>query len=373
MDLWYAASWNSGGSSFIEADNDSTGTLDDSVTSGIQLMPPDSHFLLPSYTLSVAPMMDWTDRHCRYLFRLLSRHSLLYTEMVAATALIHGNVDRHLAYHPQEHPLALQLGGSNPTELAQAVDIANRFGFDEINLNMGCPSDRVANACFGAKLITLPDLAMDCIKAMQDVANGTEITVKCRIGVDDDNPCKVLPDLVARMEETGIKRVIVHARKAYLNGLSPKENRTVPPLDYELVHAMKSMFPDLTICINGGIDDLDQVKSHLNRGISGVMVGRAAYRDPVNLLLEADHRIFSSPNPDTLDAVIYKMIRYMAQEVERGTPIRRITRHMLGLFTGRQGAKIWRRNLSSQQFMDCNGVEGIRATLQQIKSFHACN
>ena len=338
-------------------------------TSAKQILNNPSETTVPSYTLSVAPMMDWTDRHCRYLFRQFSRCTLLYTEMITAPAIVYGDAERHLVHNPIEHPLALQIGGSKPNELAQAVMLGNKYGFKEINLNMGCPSGRVANGCFGAKLMTLPELASDCVKAMLDASDSAEITVKCRIGVDDDNPNQVLPKLIERFSNIGIKRIIIHARKAYLNGLNPKENRTIPPLNYGLVYAIKKHFSELDVCINGGITDLGQVTYHLGQGVDGVMVGRAAYQDPIRLLSEADTIIYGQPVHDSLDQALAKMVEYIDQEVTSGTPIRHITRHMLGLFTGQRGAKIWRRNLSSHEFMDQEGIQGIIKTLELLKSF----
>lgn len=320
----------------------------------------------PAYTFSIAPMMDYTDRHCRFMFRQLTDHSLLYTEMITAPALVHGNRDRLLEYNPIEHPVALQLGGSNPKELAFATKLGIEFGYDEINLNMGCPSDRVAQGCFGAKLMTMPEIAKDCIKAMLDASDGNEITIKCRIGVDASDPYQMLPELLEIIHSLGVKRVIIHARKAFLQGLSPKENRTVPPLDYDLVVKCKKWFPDLIICINGGVTSIDQTQELIERGLDGVMVGRAAYHSPLVMLNEVDQRIFHSPEGKDVNVIMENLIGYVEREIEMGVPIRRITRHMLGLFTGIAGARTWRRRLSSPQYMENEGINGLRVTLEKL-------
>ena len=224
-------------------------------------------------------MMDWTDRHCRYMHRLLSRETLLYTEMVTAPALVRGGALHLLAFSPEEHPIALQLGGSDPKELAQAAKLGADAGYDEINLNCGCPSDRVQSGAFGAILMQSPDVVADCISAMRDAVD-VEITVKCRIGLDEQEPQQVLPEFLDKIRAAGCNRVTIHARKAWLQGLSPKENRDIPPLDYEIVHQMKSDFPDLHISINGGIATLEEAEAQLARGVDGVMIGRAAYHQP---------------------------------------------------------------------------------------------
>ena len=241
--------------------------------------------------LSVAPMMDWTDRHCRFFHRLMTRETLLYTEMVTAPALVRGNALHLLDYSPEEHPVALQLGGSDPLELAKATKIGCDVGYDEINLNVGCPSDRVQSGTFGAVLMKTPDLVAECVSAMIE-ASKVEVTVKCRIGVDDQAPEAVLPDFLQKISYAGVKRVTIHARKAWLQGLSPKENRDIPPLDYDLVLQMKQQFPDLHISINGGITSLDQAKALIDRGLDGVMIGRSAYHTPADILLSADRKIF---------------------------------------------------------------------------------
>ena len=323
--------------------------------------------MVPSYTFSIAPMMDYTDRHCRFMFRQITKHSLLYTEMITAPALVHGNSEKLLEFNQEEPPVALQLGGSKPEELAFATKLGIKFGYDEINLNMGCPSDRVSQGCFGAKLMTLPEVSRDCIKAMQDASDGTEITIKCRIAVDDANPYEMLPELLNLFHSLEIKRVIIHARKAILQGLSPKENRTIPPLDYDLVVKCKSWFPDLTLCINGGINSIDQSQELLERGLNGVMVGRAAYHTPLAMLMEVDQRIFQSPHENDMGCIMDNLIGYVEREIENGVPIRRMTRHMLGLFSGINGARTWRRRLSSPKFIDNTGITGLRETLDKLR------
>lgn len=313
--------------------------------------------------LSVAPMMDWTDRHCRYLHRVLSRHILLYTEMVTAPAVLHGDPERLLGFDAAEHPVALQLGGSDPDQLAAAVRIACDFGYDEINLNIGCPSDRVQSGCFGAVLMERPALVADCVSAMIEASNGPEITVKCRIGVDDHNPQDVLPDFLDKVSAAGVKSFAIHARKAWLQGLSPKQNRDVPPLDYPLVIAMKSAFPHLEIAINGGISSLDQAEEFLALGLDGVMIGRAAYHDPASVLIDADRRIFGDDLAITARQAVHAMLPYIEAHLAHGGRLNQITRHMLGLFHGQAGARHWRRLLSETVHKDGAGPEAILAAL----------
>ena len=297
-----------------------------------------------SFRLSVAPMMDWTDRHCRFFHRQMTRRAMLYSEMVTAPAVIHGPRDRLLGHSEAEHPVALQLGGSDPAELAQAVRLAAPYGYDEINLNVGCPSDRVQSGCFGAVLMERPGLVADCVAAMLAVSP-VPVTVKCRIGVDEQDPDQVLPDFIERVSAAGVTHFIVHARKAWLKGLSPKENREVPPLDYGLVLRMKAQFPHLTICINGGITSLAQAKALLDQGLDGVMLGRAAYHDPGATLIGADALWGEAFAPDEAQ-VIDAMRPYIAQHLAAGGRLHQITRHMLGLFQGRPGARGYRRVLS---------------------------
>ncbi len=296
--------------------------------------------------LSVAPMMDWTDRHCRYLHRQLSGQALLYTEMVTAPALVRGHALHLLDHAVEEHPVALQLGGSDPKELAQAARLGFEAGYCEINLNVGCPSDRVQSGTFGAVLMKDPGLVAECCAAMI-AAQPLEVTVKCRIGVDDQEPQEVLPEFLARVASAGVGRFIIHARKAWLQGLSPKENRDIPPLDYELVQEMRGLFPALHLSVNGGITTLDQVEAFLDAGLDGVMVGRAAYHQPVDILAEADRRIFGAAGPDaTAKGAVRAMLPYIEAHLVAGGRLNQITRHMLGLFAGRPGARVWRRMLS---------------------------
>ncbi|WP_412505827.1 tRNA dihydrouridine(20/20a) synthase DusA, partial [Roseovarius sp. SYSU LYC5161] len=287
-------------------------------------------------------MMDWTDRHCRYLHRLLSRRALLYTEMVTAPALVRGNALHLLDFSPEEHPVALQLGGSDPAELARAAALGAAAGYNEINLNVGCPSDRVQSGTFGAVLMREPGLVTECCAAMIE-AQPREVTVKCRIGVDDQTPEDVLPRFLDRVAAVGVRRVIIHARKAWLQGLSPKENRDVPPLDYGLVRRMKDDFPRLHISINGGISSLDQAVGFLQEGLDGVMVGRAAYHQPTGILSAADRVVFAAAGPDsTAEGAVRAMLPYIEAHLSAGGRLHEVTRHMLGLFAGRPGARAWR-------------------------------
>ena len=295
--------------------------------------------------LSVAPMMDWTDRHCRYLHRLLSRETLLYTEMVTAPALVRGGAMHLLDFSPQEHPVALQLGGSDPEELAQAARLGAEAGYDEINLNCGCPSDRVQSGTFGAVLMKDPGRVAECVAAMRSAVT-VEVTVKCRIGVDDQDPEEVLPEFLSRVGAAGCERFIIHARKTWLEGLSPKENREIPPLKYEVVHQLKRDFPQLEIILNGGLTDLDVMQAQLAH-VDGVMVGREAYHNPW-LLSEVDRRFFGDdyPLPSRIE-VMALMRPYIERHIAAGGQMHHITRHMLGLFQGLPGARHFRRELST--------------------------
>lgn len=319
--------------------------------------------------LSVAPMMEWTDRHCRAFHRVFSKHALLYTEMLTANALLHGDPRRWLKHAPVEYPLALQLGGSEPDKLAAAVGIARDFGFCEINLNCGCPSDRVQNGAFGAVLMRTPDLVADCVEAMIGAAgqDGPEITVKCRIGVDEQDPEVVLPDFVDRIAKRGVRSFAVHARKAWLQGLSPKDNRTIPPLDHDLVARLKADRPDLEIVLNGGIETLDQAVAHLDT-FDGVMIGRAAYHDPAGILGEADRRVFGDATRLPVDPVdaVRAMYPHIEAELSEGTRLHAITRHMLGAFNGRPGARRWRRMLSEGAHLPGAGLELVERALAEI-------
>lgn len=309
-------------------------------------------------------MMDWTDRNCRRFHRLMSRHALLYTEMVTAPAVIHGDRARLLDFDAAEHPLALQLGGSDPAELREATRIAADWGYDEINLNVGCPSDRVQSGCFGAVLMKTPGLVAECVAAMQAVSP-VEVTVKCRIGVDDQIPAEVLPAFLAAMRDAGIRRLTIHARKAWLQGLSPRENREIPPLDYPLVHAMKQEFPDLDLSINGGITGLDQVRAHL-AVMDGVMVGRAAYHQPWQILGAADALWDTAPPFDHPLEAAQAMRPLILDHLAQGGRLHQMTRHMLGLFHGLPGARGWKRVLS--EGASKGGIEVYDAALAQIAS-----
>ena len=295
--------------------------------------------------LSVAPMMDWTDRHCRYLHRLLSPSTLLYTEMVTAPALVRGGALHLLDHDPAEHPVALQLGGSDPEELAEAARMGAEAGYDEINLNVGCPSDRVQSGSFGAILMESPHLVARCVAAMRRTVD-VEVTVKCRIGVDAQEPREVLPEFLQIISDAGCERVTVHARKAWLQGLSPKENREIPPLDYDIVRDMKARFSHLHLSINGGITTLDAVEGFLDDGLDGVMIGRAAYHSPAQVLCGAERRIFGRPGGISAEEAARAMIPYANAHVAGGGRLNQVTRHMLGLFAGRPGARAWRRCLS---------------------------
>ncbi|QUJ77267.1 tRNA dihydrouridine(20/20a) synthase DusA [Sulfitobacter albidus] len=320
--------------------------------------------------LSVAPMMDWTDRHCRYLHRLMSAHTLLYTEMVTAPALVRGGALHLLDHHPAEHPAALQLGGSDPHELAQAARLGARAGYGEINLNVGCPSDRVQSGAFGAVLMKDAALVARCVSEMIH-ATDAEITVKCRIGVDDQDPETVLPEFLAQIIAAGVTRVTIHARKAWLDGLSPKENRDIPPLDYPLVHRMKELFPNLHLSINGGITSLDQAQAFLGGGLDGVMIGRAAYHQPADILCAADARIFGDGPVTTAEDTVHAMLPYIEAHVAEGGKLGQITRHMLGLFAGRPGARGWRRVLSEGAHRPGAGTDLVLEALAEVTALDA--
>ena len=291
---------------------------------------------------AVAPMMDWTDRHCRYLHRLLSARARLYTEMVTADAILHGDRERLIGFSAEEHPVALQLGGSEPKKLAEAARIAETFGYDEINLNVGCPSDRVQSGCFGAALMREPELVGDCVAAMR-AAVRVPVTIKCRIGVDDQEPRQALFALIDACVRAGATTFAVHARKAWLKGLSPKENREVPPLDYGLVYALKRARPDLGVIVNGGIETLEEAVTHLDH-VDGVMMGRVAYQTPT-ILAEVDARFFGESARDIGEAV-EAYVCYVAARLKDGVPLNAMTKHMLGLFHGQPGARLFRRHLS---------------------------
>jgi tRNA-dihydrouridine synthase A len=316
-----------------------------------------------SHRFCIAPMMEWTDRHCRFLHRQLTRGALLYTEMVTADAIVRGNRERLLGFDRREDPVALQLGGSEPGKLAEAARIGAGFGYDEINLNVGCPSDRVQSGRFGACLMREPALVADCVGAMR-AATSLPVTVKCRIGVDEQDPGVALRMLVTECTGAGASTFVIHARKAWLDGLSPKENRDIPPLDYDLVYAVKRENPQLTIVINGGIATLDDVQRHLGH-VDGVMMGRAAYQSPA-ILAEVDARFFGGEPRDTAEA-IEAYLGYVAGELARGTPLNAMTKHLLGLFNGRPGARQFRRHLSEHATRVGAGLQTLREALVHVQ------
>ena len=314
---------------------------------------------------SVAPMMDWTDRHCRAFHRTLTRRALLYTEMVTAQAVLRGDRDHLLGFDGGEHPLALQLGGSDPALLAQAARIGADYGYDEINLNVGCPSDRVQSGRFGACLMREPVLVAECVAAMRGAVT-VPVTVKCRIGVDDQDPEESLYTLVDACAAAGVEQFIVHARKAWLQGLSPKENRDIPPLDYALVRRLKADRPGLAIMLNGGLASLDQAQAEA-AGLDGVMLGRAAYHDP-GLLGAVDGRLFGETAPPvTPEAAIAAYRPYMARQLAAGTSLAAMSRHMLGLFQGRPGARAWRRIMTVEAVRPGAGLEVVDRALAALR------
>ena len=325
-------------------------------------------------TLSVAPMMDWTDRHCRAFHRALSARALLYTEMVTAPAVLHGDHERLLGFDAVEHPVALQLGGSDPVQLAEAAKIGEQFGYDEINLNVGCPSDRVQSGRFGACLMREPELVADCMSAIKEAVS-VPATVKCRIGVDDQDTEVSLFATVDASAAVGIDTFIVHARKAWLKGLSPKENRDVPPLDYGLVRRLKRERPHLSISINGGIGSLEEAEAHLDAvdgvQLDGVMLGRAAYHEPA-LLGQADRRLFGASTPD-VDAfeAIERYKPYLAARLAEGVHLPAMTRHMLGLMHGRPGARAFRRILTVEAIRPGAGLEIVDRAVDAVREAEA--
>ncbi len=307
-----------------------------------------------SHRFAVAPMMEWTDRHCRYFLRLLSRRTFLYTEMVTAEAVLYGDCDRVLSFHPAEHPIGLQLGGSDPNKLAEAARIGADFGYDEINLNVGCPSGRVQSGRFGACLMAEPELVAECVAAMR-ASVPVPVTVKCRIGIDDQDAEASLDRFVATVAEAGCRTFIVHARKAWLKGLSPQENRDVPPLDYGRVHRLKASRPELDIVLNGGIESLAAAEAQLPH-VDGVMLGRAAYADPY-LLAEIDRTLFGSDEtPPSRLEVLDLFMPYVETELAKCTRLNQMTRHILGLFHGQPRARAFRRHLAEHAYLDGAGI-----------------
>ena len=317
------------------------------------------------HKFSVAPMMEWTDRHCRYFHRQLTAHALLYTEMVTADAVIHGDRERLLGFDPAEHPVALQLGGADAAKLAMAARIGADWGYDEIDLNCGCPSDRVQSGRFGAALMAEPDLVAECVAAMK-AAVDVPVTVKCRIGIDDQDVEKDLDRFVEKVVSAGVDGLVVHARKAWLQGLSPKENRDIPPLDYDRVYRLKQLFGDVPVIINGGIASLAEAEAHLAR-VDGVMLGRAAYHDPA-LLLGVDPLVAGkSPPVADAEAAVARMIDYAERMLAAGVRVNAIARHMLGLFQGVPGARAWRRILTVESCRPGAGTEVFEDALAEIR------
>lgn len=318
----------------------------------------------PNRRVSVAPMMEWTDRFCRYFLRLISHHTLLYTEMVNSGTIKYGDRDYHLGFDEAEHPLALQLGGSDPMELALAANAATEYGYDEINLNCGCPSDRVQKGRFGACLMAEPDLVAECVRAMGDVTP-LPVTVKSRIGIDDLDSYQHLLDFVGPVADAGCKTFIIHARKAWLQGLSPKQNREIPPLDYQRVYQLKKDFPNLEVIINGGIKTLDEVEEHLLH-VDGVMIGREAYHNPY-FLAEVDKRFYGDSHrvPSRVE-VFERFIDFAAQHVENGLKLSHMTRHIMGLFHGMPGGRKFRRHLSENAHIKGAGKEVLFGALEAM-------
>ncbi len=315
--------------------------------------------------ISIAPMMDCTDRHDRYFLRLIAPHVLLYTEMITTNALIHGDYSGLLAFHPLEHPVALQLGGSDPQALAQCAKLGETVGYDEINLNVGCPSDRVKAGRFGACLMLEPQLVADCIAAMNEAVN-IPVTVKCRIGIDHQDSYAALVNFIEKISHAGCPIFIIHARKAWLNGLSPKQNREIPPLQYEIVRQVKQDFPTLTIIVNGGIKNLAEIDEHL-RFVDGVMIGREAYANPY-FLAAIEKKYFSSPEEvRSRQQVIEQLLPYVEEQLKNNIKLSSMTRHILGLFHGEKHARIWRRHLSENAHRAGAGITTISEALQHVR------
>ena len=318
-----------------------------------------------SRRFSIAPMMDWSDHHCRFFWRLLSKQALLYTEMVTTGALIHGDRERFLHFNPEEHPVALQLGGSNPEELARCARWAEQWRYDEVNLNCGCPSDRVQSGMFGACLMAQPQLVAECVKAMCD-ATALPVTVKHRIGIDDMESYQQMLDFVAPVAEAGCRVFIVHARKAWLQGLSPKQNREIPPLNYPWVYRLKQDLPELEIIINGGIQTIAQCQQHLAH-VDGVMVGREAYQNPW-MLADVDTQLYGmEKSVQSRDDVVSELLPYVEHQLARGAHLNHITRHILGLYQGVPGAKKFRRHLSENAYKKDAGLAVLTDALNLVR------
>ncbi|CAH0532414.1 tRNA-dihydrouridine(20/20a) synthase [Vibrio stylophorae] len=316
------------------------------------------------YRFSIAPMLDWTDRHCRYFHRLMTQQTLLFTEMVTTGAIIHGKGD-YLAFNEAEHPVALQLGGSNPADLATCAKLAQERGYDEVNLNVGCPSDRVQNGKFGACLMAEPQLVAECVAAMKAVVD-IPVTVKTRIGIDEQDSYPFLTDFIRTVKEQGgCDHFTIHARKAWLQGLSPKENREIPELDYSRAYQLKADFPELTIAVNGGVTSLEQTKEHLQY-LDGVMMGREAYQNPY-ILAEVDQQLFASDRPViTRRQVVEAMLPYIEQQLSQGSYLSHISRHMLGLYQNMPGARQWRRYISENAHKAGSGPEVLLTAMAKV-------
>lgn len=319
------------------------------------------------FTVSVAPMMDWTDRHCRWFHRRLSGHALLYTEMVTANAVIHGKRDYLIGFNEAEHPLALQIGGSAPDKLAEASKIGEDFGYDEININIGCPSDRVQSGRFGACLMEEPDLVAECFNAMA-AAVDIPVTVKCRLGIDDQELDETLPEFIEKVSAAGCRHFIIHARKAWLKGLSPKENRDVPPLDYDLVQRIKTKYPKLEIVLNGGLKTIEEAMI-ASRGLDGVMFGRAAYHDPW-MLTGIDAAFYGMPaSLVTREDIVHDLIGYAETVQDNDRSTKALIRHIMGLYAGQAGARIWRRTLSENLSSGMVPSDIIRSGFESLQKF----
>ena len=312
----------------------------------------------------VAPMLDWTDRHERYFLRLISKHAVLYTEMVTTGALIHGDKDRYLQFNKEEHPVALQLGGSDPEAMAICAKMAEDYGYDEVNINVGCPSDRVQNGAFGACLMAEPELVAENVSAMQNAVD-IPVTVKNRIAIDDMDEYQCLPKFLEIVSQAGCETFIIHARKAWLKGLSPKQNRDVPPLNYELVYQMKRDYPQLEIIINGGIKTLEQSEQHIEQ-VDGVMIGREAYHNPF-MMSQVDERLYGEAQDEKTEfELLDEYMEYMQKQMEQGVYLKHMSRHLLGLFTGQPGAKAWRRHISENAHKEGAGIEVIQQAVRYI-------
>jgi tRNA-dihydrouridine synthase A len=320
-----------------------------------------NQFFAPDRKFCVAPMLDWTDRHCRYFMRLISEQAVLYTEMITTGAILYGDTDYHLAMNPEEHPVALQLGGSDPADLAKACVLASHYDYAEINLNCGCPSDRVQNGMFGAVMMKNAQITADCVAAMQDAVD-LPVTVKHRIGVDDFDSYEFLCEFVETLAATGCTTFLVHARKAWLKGLSPKQNREIPELNYDLVYQLKKDYPQLEIIINGGVTDLAQSQQHLQQ-LDGVMVGREAYTNPY-LLATVDQQIYGSEAPvKSRQKIAEEFLQYVDNELAKGTKLQAMTRHILGLFHGMPGARQYRRHISENAYKPDASIDVLTTAL----------